>query len=88
MDVSCVVIAPYQGTYHNQIIRVRPLETGNAYTLRQSILCFKFHVQALSEIGLYADCLQNEDAHSNQAVFGWVGLVFNGVENAKDHKIM
>lgn len=54
----------------------------------QSILSFELHVQTLPEIGLNAQCLQNEDAHSDHALLGWVIPILHCVEDAEDDEIM
>ena len=56
--------------------------------LWQSILSLEFLIQALSKVGLNTHCLQNENAHSDHSLLGWVSLVFNGIEKAENDKIV
>lgn len=48
----------------------------------------KFHIQALPEIRGHTHGLENEDAHPDHALFGGVGFVRNGVEDAENDKIV
>ena len=56
--------------------------------LWQSILSLEFLIQALSKIGLNTHRLQNEDAHSDHSLLGWVSLVLDGIEKAENDKVV
>lgn len=76
------------GTDHDQEIRIRTSEVGNANGLRERVLCLEFQIQALPEIRVHAHGLENEDAHPDHALFGGVRFVRNGVEDAENDKIV
>ena len=76
------------GTDYDQEIRIRTSEVGYANSLRECILRLKFHIQALPEIRGHTHGLENEDAHPDHALFGGVGFVRNGVEDAENDKIV
>ena len=75
-------------TNHDKIVGIGPFESRNANAGRKSFLGFELHVQALPKVGLNAHSLEDENAHSNHALLGWVRFVFYGVKYAEDNEIM
>jgi hypothetical protein len=82
------VASPGICTYSDDIVGIGAVEVGNAYARWKRLLSFKCLVEALPEIGLYTQRLQNKDAHSHQALFRRVVALVDGVVQHKDYKVM
>jgi len=68
--------------YHDQIVGITATELEKPDRLRQSFLCLKLHVQALSEVRFGTHRLKDKDTKSHDSLLGWLISVFHSIEDA------
>jgi hypothetical protein len=64
------------------------MEIWDANARWKRFLALKSPIQALAEIGLDAHGLQDENAHPDQSILGWIVPVLHGVEENENDEIM
>lgn len=95
VSIDCFMLAnftPYDmrngHRYHKKVIRIASAEIEQTNGLRQRLLRFEFHIQALSKIGLGTHRLKNENAEPDHPLLRWLCPVLNRIEDAQNQKVM